>query len=221
MLDEESEKRKAAMEAVAKASEKRKAAAAASGGGSLGLASILADEASRPSQPAPAQYDPEPEAPPSEAQLAAEAGKRLGKKVELDDEGRIVDHRQLLSGGLNLGQAKKGPTKERGFALPIAQRAKEDREKLAAQARDEMHEVGEDGMTRAEKIKMSRERQSRMLQAQLIEVEEKKRKAEEDELAEGRKKVSVRRNDESRVEEMRRKAMERRKAREELASSAS
>ena len=221
MLDDESKRHEAAMAAVAKKNaQKKAAAAAASGGGSLGLSALLADQSSSTNrQP---QYDAEPEAAPSEAKVAEEASKKLGRKVELDDEGRIIDHRQLLTGGLNVG-TKKGPldnkSGNRGFAIPIAQRAKEDREKQAELAKAEMDAIGDDGLTRAEKIRMSRERQSRMLESQLVELEERKRKAEAEKAEEGVRKVQ-KRNDESKVDELKRKALERRKQREEMVKGA-
>lgn len=218
LLDEDSRRHEAAMKAVEKRNAEKQAAA--SGGGSLGLSALLKDQAASSAKPQAPQYDAEPESAPDEVKVAEEASKRLGRKIDMDDEGRIVDHRQLLTGGLNVGSRKAvhGPSRDRGFALPIAQRAQEDREKLAAQAKSEMNEVGEDGLSRADKIRLSRERQSRMLEQQLVELEQKKRKAEEDKLEEGVKKVA-KRNDESRVEELKRKALERRKQREDMAKS--
>lgn len=207
ILDEESRKNDAAMKAVAA----RKSAT-----GSLGLAATLSSVAS--ANPVPPQYDPEPEEVPNEAKLAAEVGRKLGRKVDLDDEGRIIDHRQLLTGGLNIGPPKLGPKKPTvsGFALPIAERARQEREKAAAElAKAKQEENEEEGLSQAEKLKLSRERQSALLQQQLIELENNKRKAEEDARNESIKKVA-RRNDESKVEELKRRAQERRKARQNL-----
>ncbi|EGG06066.1 uncharacterized protein MELLADRAFT_72009 [Melampsora larici-populina 98AG31] len=211
ILDEDSKRNEAAVKAVA-------AAAKRSGGTSLNLASTLSSALPASSVSQQPQYDPEPEEVPSEAKLAAEVGRKLGRKVDLDDEGRIIDHRQLLTGGLNVGQPKLGPKKptKSGFALPIAERARQEREKAEAEAAlVKKQEEEEEGISQAEKLKLSRERQSLLLQQQLIELESNKRKAEEDQMKDQIKKVA-RRNDESKVEELKRKAQERRKAREKV-----
>ncbi|KNZ44475.1 hypothetical protein VP01_912g6 [Puccinia sorghi] len=219
ILEEDSKRHEAAVKAVAAAAVTKKL----SSGISLGLSATLSnakDADVNPTRTAQqAQYDPEPEAVPSEAKLAAEIGKKLGRKVELDDEGRIVDHRQLLTGGLNLGPPKLvGPQqpKKIGFALPISERkAQEEREKLEQEAAGKSKEEGEEeeGLTQAEKLKLSRERQSRLLQQQLIEFENKKRKAEEDSRLDSIKKVA-RRNDESKIEFLKQEALRRRQERQ-------
>eukprot|EP00918_Siedleckia_nematoides_P004240 GHVU01009488.1.p1 GENE.GHVU01009488.1~~GHVU01009488.1.p1 ORF type:complete len:396 (+),score=69.04 GHVU01009488.1:154-1188(+) len=210
MLDEEARRNDAAVKAVA---------AKKSGGGALGLAATLSSVAPARPVETQTQYDAEPEAVPNEAKLAAEVGRKLGRQVDLDDEGRIIDHRQLLTGGLNMGPPKLGPKKptKSGFALPIAERARQEREKAEAEAAAlaKEHEEEEQGLSQAEKLKLSRERQSLLLQQQLIELESTKRKAEEDKLNGSFKKVA-RRNDETKVEELKRKAQERRQAREKL-----
>ncbi|POW03670.1 hypothetical protein PSHT_11582 [Puccinia striiformis] len=179
---------------------------------------------SHPPQLQSPQYDPEPEGVPSEAKLAAEIGKKLGRNVDLDDEGRIVDHRQLLTGGLNLGPPKAlGPhqqqqTKKKiGFALPISERrAQEQLEKEYAKSQNSLgdHDDDDEGLSQAEKIKLSRERQSILLQQQLIDLDNKKRKAEEDSKLENLKKV-VKRNDQSKIEILKQQALKRRQERQE------
>ncbi|KAH9817563.1 coiled-coil domain-containing protein 55-domain containing protein [Melampsora americana] len=211
ILDEDAKRNEAAVKAVE--------AAKRSGGTSLNLTSILSSTSPGTSTSQFTQYDPEPEEVPNEAKLAAEVGKKLGRKVDLDDEGRIIDHRQLLTGGLNVGQPKLGPKKptKSGFALPIAERARQEREKAEAEAAlmKKQEEEEEEGMSQAERLKLSRERQSLLLQQQLIELENKKRRSEEDQMNERIKKVA-RRNDESKVEELKRQAQERRKARQKI-----
>ncbi|CAH7676201.1 coiled-coil domain-containing protein 55-domain containing protein [Phakopsora pachyrhizi] len=220
ILDEDSKRNEAAVKAAKNRSKNR----------SLGLNQTLKDESDRndgqrsTSISKVAQYDPEPESVPSEIKLAAEIGAKLGRKVDLDDEGRIVDHRQLLSGGLNLGPPKLavGPKKppKTGFALPIAERARLEREqalvesKKAGWAEGGGSEEEEEGLSQAEKIRRSRERQSKLLQQQLVDLESKKRKVEEESRVESAKKVA-RRNDDGQVEALRQKALERRKARED------
>ncbi|KAI9600545.1 hypothetical protein H4Q26_000330 [Puccinia striiformis f. sp. tritici PST-130] len=163
---------------------------------------------SHPPQLQSPQYDPEPEGVPSEAKLAAE----------------IVDHRQLLTGGLNLGPPKAlGPhqqqqTKKKiGFALPISERrAQEQLEKQYAKSQNSLgdHDDDDEGLSQAEKIKLSRERQSILLQQQLIDLDNKKRKAEEDSKLENLKKV-VKRNDQSKIEILKQQALKRRQERQE------
>ncbi|PLW09966.1 hypothetical protein PCANC_13257 [Puccinia coronata f. sp. avenae] len=218
ILEEDSKRHEAAVQAVAAAAAAKKPSSGISLGLTATLSSVKSD-ATNPGQNAPPQYDPEPEAVPSEAKLAAEIEQKLGRKVDLDDEGRIVDHRQLLTGGLNLGPPKLvGPQKPKkmGFALPISERrAQEEREKLEKQAAEKSREEEEEegGLTQAEKIKLSRERQSALLQQQLIELESNKRKAEEDSRLENLKKVA-RRNDESKIELLKQQALNRRRDRQ-------
>ena len=171
--------------------------------------------------------------PKSEAQIAAEASASLGRKIELNDEGQIIDKRELLTGGLNLKPKKKlgpalppgisAPTGEeggepalRGFALSIAERRQLNAQEELAQKekerkqREDEYSLGLHGLTVAERQKISRERQSRELEKQMIEAQEKKRKADEDKEKETVRKVARRNNDESKVEEMKRRALERR-----------
>lgn len=218
ILEQDSKRHEAAVKAVASAA---KSATASSSGHSLGLSATLSN-VTKPTQAAQPQYDPEPEAVPTEAKLAAEVGKKLGRKVDLDDEGRIVDHRQLLTGGLNLGPPKLvGPQKPKktGFALPIAERkAQEAQKELAREAeerrrREEGGEEEEGGLTQTEKIKLSRERQSNLIQQQLIELANKKRQSEEDSRLENIRKIA-RRNDQSKIELLKEQALKRRQQRQ-------
>ncbi|WAQ92769.1 hypothetical protein PtA15_17A251 [Puccinia triticina] len=219
ILEEDSKRHEAAVKAVAAAAATTKKASSSI---SLGLSAALSNaknSTENPGQSSQPQYDPEPEAVPSEAKLAVEIGKKLGRKVDIDDEGRIVDHRQLLTGGLNLGPPKLvGPQqpKKIGFALPIAERkAQEERERLENEASGKTKEEDdeEEGLTQAEKLKLSRERQSNLLQQQLIELENKKRKLEEESRTENMKKVA-KRNDDSKIEMLKQQALKRRQERQ-------
>lgn len=169
--------------------------------------------------------------PKSEEQIAAEASAALGRHIAVNDEGQIIDKRELLTGGLNLKPRKKlgpalppgaagGPAEEqeqlRGFALSIAERrqlnaaeelAKKERDR---KAREDEYSLGLHGLTVAERQRISRERQSRELERQMAEAQEKKRKADEDKEREFVGKIARRNNDESKVEELKRKALERR-----------
>ena len=177
--------------------------------------------------------------PKSEAQIAAEASAALGRNIALNDEGQIIDKRELLTGGLNVKPKKKigpalppgaaaasgsqeggGEQQLRGFALSIAERrqlnAQEELEKKERErkAREDEYSLGLHGLTVAERQKISRERQSRELERQMLEAQEKKRKAEEDKEKEVVRKVARRNNDETKVEEMKRRALERRMQRQ-------
>ena len=75
----------------------------------------------------PADFD----LPKNEIELAKEATSRLGHVVELNEDGEIVDKRELLAGGLNVSVPNKsgvsllglaGKPTSGGFALPISQR---------------------------------------------------------------------------------------------------
>ena len=183
--------------------------------------------------------------PKSEAQVAAEASAALGKRIEVNDEGQIIDKRELLTGGLNVKPRQKplGPQlpgssaadgqELKGFALSIAERREqaaaaasgaqvdvEQRERERRARKDEAS-LGMTGMTVAERQRISRERQSRELQRQLLESQEKKRKADEEAQNQSTKRVQTRKNDETKVEEMKRKALERRSQRQKEAAEAS
>lgn len=172
--------------------------------------------------------------PKSEAQIAAEAGQALGRHIAVNDEGQIIDKRELLTGGLNIKPRKKlGPAlppgvagsgsgdasdqpELKGFALSIAERrqlnaaeelSQKERER---RVREDEHSLGLHGLTVAERQRISRERQSKELERQMVEAQEKKRKAEEEKESEVVSKIARRNNDESKVEELKRKALERR-----------
>lgn len=160
--------------------------------------------------------------PKSEAAIAEEASKALGRNVTINEEGQIVDKRELLTGGLNIKPKKvygasnnpNETAKKGGFALSIAERksaleeikAKENERKQ----REDEASIGMTGLTMAERQKISRERQSRELERQMLLAQERKRKAEEEKESELEKKIKVRKNDETKIEEMKRKALERR-----------
>lgn len=141
-------------------------------------------------------------APLSEAQLAAEVTATTGRKVEVNDDGIIIDKRELLGGGLNIiAKPKKG-----GFAAPISARA--------PAAATNAEAALAPGLSAAERGRQSRERHSREVERQMIELEGK-RKREAEELLEQKVQKVAKRNDETKIEEMKRKAEERRLKREE------
>ncbi|GAA6043601.1 hypothetical protein JCM8097_008281 [Rhodosporidiobolus ruineniae] len=156
--------------------------------------------------------------PPKEktdAELAAEAEAKLGRKIELNDDGEILDRRQLMTGGLNIVAKPKAPGaggKSGGFAAPISQRApptQEEQDRVAA-AQAMLHP----GISAEERRRQQRERQSREIERQMVALEEK-RKREAEEMLEHKVQKVAKRNDEDKVAALKRAAEERRKKREE------
>jgi len=178
-------------------------------------------------------YDEEPV---SDVQLAREAVSKTGQVVEMNEDGQIVDRTQLLVGGLNV--TKKKPKQPRtqgpslpatedvpttmqedtagGFAVPMSQRTQpSSASNGAAQTAEEAHYSG---LSEAQRRRLQRERQSIEIQKQIQQLQATKAQEEEEERTKeiGRLK---RRNDESRVEEMKRLAMERREAKKKKLES--
>lgn len=157
----------------------------------------------------------------SEAQQAAEFTALTGKKLEVNDDGIIIDKREMLSGGLNIVKKPKlGPHLPSeagggGFSAPIAAReASKDSSSSAGLAGLPV------GLSAAERNKQSRERYSRDIERQMAELEKKRKRDEETEANELKLNKIVKRNDETRIEELKRKAEERRLKREEDAKNA-
>lgn len=160
---------------------------------------------------------------PTDAQIAAEFAEKTGKKVEVNDEGVIIDKRQLMSGGLNLVSKPKvfgpstGPSLG-GFARPIAEREALEASSRSGSATGGVGGLG-GGLSAAERGRQSRERHSREVERQVVELEKKRKREAEEELGREVKKVE-KRNGEGKVEELRRMAEERRRKREEEARGA-
>ncbi|KAK4702960.1 coiled-coil domain-containing protein 55, partial [Phenoliferia sp. Uapishka_3] len=158
------------------------------------------------------------EAPPSktEAQLAAEVSKATGRHIEVNDDGIIIDKRQLLSGGLNIVAKPKpaGASGGAGFSAPIAARIAAEKAATTADGGFVMP-----GLSAAERGKQSRERHSREVERQMVELDAKRKREAEEQLEQKVVKVA-KRNDESKVEELKRKAEERRLKKAEDAKAA-
>jgi len=173
-------------------------------------AAVKASNSKAPSGPIrpPPQYDKEPV---SDVQLAREAAATIGKVVELNEDGQIVDKTELLTGGLNViakPKAVQGPAVPTGFSVPISQRTAAEEEAKADKPANAFLSKTDVARKRA-----MRERQSRELETQMLESNEKKRKMDEEERLTQVAKLA-KRNDETKVEELKRLAAERRKARE-------
>jgi coiled-coil domain-containing protein 55 len=113
----------------------------------------------------PVQEDDDKEKIKTEADIAREINEKAGGSIAINDEGQVVDKRQLLKGGLNIVPKPKG-------SVPVAQRSgpsASDRSKGPAFA-------GAGGGKQA-----MRERQTRMMEAQLEQATKRALEAEEEE----------------------------------------
>ncbi|BGP00136.1 hypothetical protein RTG_00090 [Rhodotorula toruloides ATCC 204091] len=148
----------------------------------------------------------------TDAQIAAEYEAKTGKKVEINDEGEIVDRRQLMSGGLNIVKPKAAALA--GFAVPIS--ARPPPKKDDDEGKDSLLHPG---MSAAERARQSRERMSREIERQMLALEEKRKREAEEQLEQKVQKVA-KRNDDDRVAQLKAAAEERRKKRAEEAARA-
>lgn len=125
-----------------------------------------------------------------------------GLDVRLNDDNEIVDERSLLSAGLNTFGKKKARVEEGEERWERADRGESGRRDGAREAR--------------EAREAQRQRQSRMIEAQMLELEKKKEEdAREEEVERKRALVAQRRNDESSVASAKERALERKRKREE------
>ncbi|GAA5826452.1 hypothetical protein JCM11251_002377 [Rhodosporidiobolus azoricus] len=154
--------------------------------------------------------------PPKEktdAELAAEAEAKLGRKIEMNDDGEILDRRQLMTGGLNVVSKPRAPgasAKSGGFAVPISARAPSTKEEQDRANASLLHP----GISPAERARQARERQSREIERQMVALEEKRKREAEEQLEQKVQKVA-KRNDEDRIAALKKAAEERRKKKEE------
>ncbi|GAA5971140.1 hypothetical protein JCM8115_003072 [Rhodotorula mucilaginosa] len=151
----------------------------------------------------------------TDAELAAEVEAQTGRKIEINDEGEIVDRRQLMAGGLNLVK----PKTTSGFAVPISARTapKSDRDRSDPNGGHSTESLLHPGLSAAERARQSRERHSREVERQMLALEEK-RKREADEALEQKVQKVAKRNDDDRVAQLKKAAEERRKKRLEEAA---
>lgn len=184
-------------------------------------AAAVAAAASAPKVPLGPARPTDEERQKTDAQIAAEHEAKTGRKVELNDEGEIIDRRQLMSGGLNVVAKPKpsatgdGSTSSGGFAVPISARgpSKSHAEDKASES------LLHPGISAAERKRQARERQSRMVEQQMLELEQRRKREAEEQLEDKVQKVA-RRNDEDKVAALKRAAEERRKKRLEEAKKA-
>lgn len=128
-----------------------------------------------------------------------------GSDVRLNDDNEVVDERSLLSAGLNVLSKKKRGEEEsrRGEALDLKQPSKA----AGASQRDGAREA-------REAREAQRARQSKLIEAQVLEMEQRKRDEAAQELEEHKKRaVGERRNDAASVASARERALARKRQR--------
>lgn len=150
----------------------------------------------------------------TDVELAAEIAAKTGRKIEVNDDGIIIDKRETMVGGLNIIAKPKASGVVGGFAAPIAARVAPAPDSHASSATLPF-------MSAAERGKQSRERHSREVERQMVALDAKRKCDAEEALGEKVTKVA-RRNDSTKVEELKRKAEERRlqRAQDEAAAAA-
>jgi len=187
-------------------------------------AAAVAAAASAPKVPLGPARPTDDERQKTDVQVAAEHEAKTGRRVELNEDGEIIDRRQLMSGGLNVVAKPKPSAGDSastagGFAVPISARAAP---KAAgdgpggAGAESLLHP----GVSAAERKRQARERQSRMVEQQMLELEQRRKREAEEQLEHKVQKVA-KRNDDDKVAALKRAAEERRKKRLEEAQKAS
>lgn len=224
----------AQQEEIRKAEEAEKAKSGSGGAGmakfyeqylsSSAQAHQAASEAAKTQQPSTSkqeqQYDDEPV---SDIHMAREAANKLNKVVQVNEDGQVVDRTELLAGGLNMaaprpkqGPAKPGEQQLGGFAIPIAERAARERAEREQQQKEQEaeEEPHHSGLSERERHRLRKQRQSAQIEKQLLEVQKRKLEEQGEEHERQVGKVA-KRNDESKIEAMKRAAAERRKAKAE------
>lgn len=128
-----------------------------------------------------------------------------GSDVRLNDDNEVVDERSLLSAGLNvLSKKKKGEDESRREGV---QDSKQLSKAAGASQRDGAREA-------REAREAQRARQSKLIEAQVLEMEQRKRDEAAQELEEHKKRaVGERRNDAASVASARERALARKRQR--------
>ncbi|GAA5890723.1 hypothetical protein JCM8208_004974 [Rhodotorula glutinis] len=188
-------------------------------------AAAVAAAASAPKVPLGPARPTDDERQKTDVQVAAEHEAKTGRRVELNEDGEIIDRRQLMSGGLNVVAKPKpsaGDDKAStagGFAVPISARTA-PKPAGDGPGGDAGESLLHPGVSAAERKRQARERQSRMVEQQMLELEQR-RKREADEQLEHKVSKVAKRNDDDKVAQLKRAAEERRKKRLEEAQKAS
>ncbi|GAA6064620.1 hypothetical protein JCM10212_006574 [Sporobolomyces blumeae] len=159
--------------------------------------------------------------PPKEktdVELAREFEEQTGRKVEVNDDGEIIDKRQLMAGGLNVvAKPKLGPHKPGGFAAPISARTAPSSSSTGSDGT--LDSLLHPGVSAAERKRQMRERQSREIERQMVALEARRKREAEEQLQHKVDKVA-KRNDDDKVARLKAAAEARRKQREQAGSAA-
>ncbi|UZJ54450.1 hypothetical protein CBS101457_003770 [Exobasidium rhododendri] len=141
-------------------------------------------------------------------QRAVQEAREKGLNVRVNDDNEVVDERSLLSAGLNTFGKKKKEDEDNDSG----KRSDGDRREY----RGDKNNAGRDGAREAREAREAqRQRQSKMIEDQMLELEEKKALEAKQEEEERKKTLIVeRRNDESSVASARMRALERKRKRE-------
>jgi len=139
----------------------------------------------------------------SEAELAAEINKKAAGTIQVNDEGQVVDKRQLLSAGLNVKPKVSKPNDD-------------PRNRSGNNSHNQNRETGgsRPGYDHRAKKDM-RERQSRMIEAQLEEASRKAEQQEEAERKEVERQAKLRKTTEGDVMSARERYLKRKREAEE------
>ncbi|KPV77658.1 uncharacterized protein RHOBADRAFT_33822 [Rhodotorula graminis WP1] len=186
-------------------------------------AAAVAAAASAPKVPLGPARPTDDERQKTDVQVAAEHEAKTGRRVELNEDGEIIDRRQLMSGGLNVVAKPKpsssgGESTAGGFAVPISARAQP--KPAGGDGPGGAESLLHPGVSAAERKRQARERQSRMVEQQMLELEQRRKREAEEQLEHKVQKVA-KRNDDDKVAALKRAAEERRKKRLEEAQKAS
>ncbi|KAF3111002.1 hypothetical protein TWF706_000451 [Orbilia oligospora] len=139
----------------------------------------------------------------SEAEIAAELNKKAAGSVDVNDEGQVVDKRQLLGAGLNV-KPKPKPTSSKSQG---DSRSRDSRDSYSRPMNDDY---------RANKAKKEmRERQSRMIAQQLEEASRKTARDEAADRAEIERQAKMRKTTTGDVNSARERYLQRKKEAEE------
>ncbi|KAF3167431.1 hypothetical protein TWF225_000097 [Orbilia oligospora] len=139
----------------------------------------------------------------SEAEIAAELNKKAAGSVDVNDEGQVVDKRQLLGAGLNV-KPKPKPTSSKSQG---DSRSRDSRDSYSRPMNDDY---------RANKAKREmRERQSRMIAQQLEEASRKTARDEAADRAEIERQAKMRKTTTGDVNSARERYLQRKKEAEE------
>ncbi|KAF3309607.1 hypothetical protein TWF173_010696 [Orbilia oligospora] len=139
----------------------------------------------------------------SEAEIAAELNKKAAGSVDVNDEGHVVDKRQLLGAGLNV-KPKPKPTSSKSQG---DSRSRDSRDSYSRPTNDDY---------RASKAKKEmRERQSRMIAQQLEEASRKTARDEAADRAEIERQAKMRKTTTGDVNSARERYLQRKKEAEE------